>query len=54
MPLSRLIARERRETPIALTRLIQEIEKRGVDYSGIYVCEFLVHFDQQDILPPTK
>ncbi|CAI2342648.1 unnamed protein product [Caenorhabditis sp. 36 PRJEB53466] len=40
VPLSRVIHRERRETPIVLTRLIQEIEKRGVDYSGLYVlCE---------------
>ncbi|CCD70505.1 Rho GTPase-activating protein syd-1 [Caenorhabditis elegans] len=35
--LSRLVQRERRDTPIVLTRLIQEIEKRGVDYSGLYV-----------------
>ncbi|EGT55743.1 hypothetical protein CAEBREN_21221 [Caenorhabditis brenneri] len=37
IPLSRLVQRERRDTPIVLTRLIQEIEKRGVDYSGLYV-----------------
>ncbi|CAI5442737.1 unnamed protein product [Caenorhabditis angaria] len=37
VPLSRLVHRERRETPIILTRLIQEIEKRGIDYNGLYV-----------------
>ncbi|CAB3411317.1 unnamed protein product [Caenorhabditis bovis] len=37
VPLSRLIHRERRDTPIVLTRLIQEIEKRGVDNNGLYV-----------------
>ncbi|CAD6193999.1 unnamed protein product [Caenorhabditis auriculariae] len=36
-PLSRLVQRERRDTPIILTRLIQEIEKRGVDYNGLYI-----------------
>ncbi|UMM17334.1 hypothetical protein L5515_013939 [Caenorhabditis briggsae] len=37
VPLGRLVQRERRDTPIVLTRLIQEIEKRGVDLSGLYV-----------------
>ncbi|PAV56768.1 hypothetical protein WR25_05026 isoform C [Diploscapter pachys] len=37
VPLSRLLQRERRDTPIVLTRLIQEIEKRGVDYNGLYI-----------------
>uniref|UniRef100_A0A8R1HXH6 Rho GTPase-activating protein syd-1 n=1 Tax=Caenorhabditis japonica TaxID=281687 RepID=A0A8R1HXH6_CAEJA len=37
IPLPRLINRERRETPIVLTRLIQEIEKRGVDCMFLYV-----------------
>ncbi|KAK6025395.1 hypothetical protein OSTOST_08706, partial [Ostertagia ostertagi] len=32
----RLLSRERRDTPIALTRLIQEIERRGVDCNGLY------------------
>lgn len=36
-PLSRLAQRERRDTPIVVTRLIQEIEKRGVDYNGLYI-----------------
>ncbi|KAK6737869.1 hypothetical protein RB195_020150 [Necator americanus] len=37
VPLGRLLSRERRETPIALTRLIQEIERRGVDCNGLYI-----------------
>ncbi|VDM58732.1 unnamed protein product, partial [Angiostrongylus costaricensis] len=35
--LARLLSREMRETPIAFTRLIQEVERRGVDYNGLYV-----------------
>ncbi|KAE9415241.1 hypothetical protein Angca_005064 [Angiostrongylus cantonensis] len=37
VPLGRLLSREMRETPIAFTRLIQEVERRGVDYNGLYV-----------------
>uniref|UniRef100_A0A1I7WJ82 Rho-GAP domain-containing protein n=1 Tax=Heterorhabditis bacteriophora TaxID=37862 RepID=A0A1I7WJ82_HETBA len=44
VPLSRLLQRERRDTPIILTRLIQEIEKRGVDYNGLYICMFIQSF----------
>ncbi|MCP9263859.1 Rho GTPase-activating protein syd-1 [Dirofilaria immitis] len=33
IPLQRLVAREGRETPLILSRLLQEIEHRGVDYS---------------------
>lgn len=38
VPLQRLITRDGRETPIILTRLLQEIEDRGTDYSGLYIC----------------
>lgn len=31
------MARDRRETPLVLARLIQEIEHRGLDYSGLYI-----------------
>uniref|UniRef100_A0A915B7U2 Rho-GAP domain-containing protein n=1 Tax=Parascaris univalens TaxID=6257 RepID=A0A915B7U2_PARUN len=37
VPLQRLVARDRRETPLVLARLIQEIEHRGLDYSGLYI-----------------
>ncbi|CAJ0957413.1 unnamed protein product, partial [Mesorhabditis belari] len=37
VPLSRLVQRERRETPVVLSRLIQELERRGVDYTGLYI-----------------
>ncbi|VDK55814.1 unnamed protein product [Anisakis simplex] len=37
VPLQRLVARDRRETPLILARLIQEIEQRGLDYSGLYI-----------------
>ncbi|EJD73645.1 rho GTPase-activating protein syd-1 [Loa loa] len=37
IPLQRLVAREGRETPLVLSRLLQEIEHRGVDYSGLYI-----------------
>ncbi|VDN36905.1 unnamed protein product [Gongylonema pulchrum] len=37
VPLQRLLAKERRETPLVLSRLLQEIEQRGVDYSGLYI-----------------
>lgn len=33
-----LLQKEQKDTPIALTRLIQEIENRGVDTSGLYYC----------------
>ncbi|KJH47296.1 RhoGAP domain protein [Dictyocaulus viviparus] len=42
VPLTRLLSREMRETPIALTRLIQEIERRGVDCNGLYVCMLIM------------
>ncbi|VDM36927.1 unnamed protein product [Toxocara canis] len=37
VPLQRLVAKDRRETPLVLARLIQEIEHRGLDYSGLYI-----------------
>ncbi|MFH4978503.1 hypothetical protein AB6A40_005212 [Gnathostoma spinigerum] len=37
VPLQRLLSREGRETPLVLTRLLQEIESRGVEYSGLYI-----------------
>lgn len=37
IPLQRLVAREGRETPLVLSRLLQEIEHRDVDYSGLYI-----------------
>lgn len=37
IPLQRLVAREGRETPLILSRLLQEIEHRGIDYSGLYI-----------------
>ncbi|KAI1721986.1 rhoGAP domain-containing protein [Ditylenchus destructor] len=36
VPLSAILQREAKETPIALNRLIQEIEDRGVDTPGLY------------------
>ncbi|CAI4232990.1 unnamed protein product [Auanema sp. JU1783] len=35
--LNRLLQREGRETPIVLTRLIHELDRRGLDYVGLYV-----------------
>ncbi|GMR35783.1 hypothetical protein PMAYCL1PPCAC_05978, partial [Pristionchus mayeri] len=37
VPLARLLQREHRETPLVLARLIAEIEKRGIDYGGLYI-----------------
>ncbi|KAF8361719.1 syd-1 [Pristionchus pacificus] len=37
VPLARLLQREHRETPLVLFRLMAEIEKRGVDYGGLYI-----------------
>ncbi|VBB31336.1 unnamed protein product, partial [Acanthocheilonema viteae] len=37
IPLQQLVEREGRETPLVLSRLLQEIEHRGVDYSGLYI-----------------
>ncbi|VDK88426.1 unnamed protein product [Litomosoides sigmodontis] len=37
IPLQQLVAREGRETPLVLSRLLQEIEQRDVDYSGLYI-----------------
>ncbi|GMT13240.1 hypothetical protein PFISCL1PPCAC_4537, partial [Pristionchus fissidentatus] len=37
VPMARLLQREHRETPLLLSRLISEIEKRGVDYGGLYI-----------------
>lgn len=34
--LEQLIQQEQSETPVGLTRLIQEIEERGVDTPGLY------------------
>lgn len=46
VPLSAILQREAKETPIALNRLIQEIEDRGVDTPGLYYCKsnfYLTH-----------
>ncbi|VDM97968.1 unnamed protein product [Thelazia callipaeda] len=37
VPLQRLVAKEGRETPLVLSRLLQEIELRGVNHSGLYI-----------------
>ena len=38
-PLSLLLQREQGEVPIVLQRLISEIERRGLENSGIYYCK---------------
>lgn len=40
--LEQLIKQNKSETPIGLTRLIQEIEERGVDTPGLYYCKIIV------------
>lgn len=39
-PLQQLIQQEQKETPVAFTRLVNEIERRGVDSAGLYYCKF--------------
>ncbi|KAI6183911.1 C2 calcium-dependent membrane targeting and RhoGAP domain containing protein [Aphelenchoides bicaudatus] len=36
VPLQQIVQREQKETPVAFTRLINEIERRGVDSAGLY------------------
>lgn len=39
IPLEQIIKQDQLETPIGLSRLIQEIEERGVDTPGLYYCK---------------
>lgn len=43
VPLDKLLQKEQKDIPIVLTRLIQEIENRGVDSSGLYYCNNLIN-----------
>ena len=40
-PLQQLAAREQKNTPVVLTRLLNEIENRGVDTAGLYYRKFV-------------
>lgn len=42
VPLQNLIDRENSgmEVPLILRRILDEIERRGVDSNGIYLCQF--------------
>jgi hypothetical protein len=43
-PLTHLLQREHGEVPLVLSRLVGEIERRGLDTPGLYYCGHIINF----------